>query len=287
MTSFFNKMCPRYNMQVAVLCSPSGADVVLPLGEATKKELIVPASSIGKIIGRGGDMIRELQSRSQGKIQVDHTAKAFKSDTRLVAITGTPDAVKKAEEMILFLVANPLLDATMAIQMLVDDKQRGGQWGSGPPYLNMPNYGQNMAPVDAGFPEPYTPQQQYGGYQNSEPSYAYPPIPQQQQPYGNSYGGMETEIFPASKMYMGRIIGQKGVTINDLQKRSGCDIQINQDVPQGHDCLITIKGSRQGIEMVKQMLRDIIEMGPGHPYAGGGGRKWCGCCSLITVFQMT
>jgi hypothetical protein len=82
---------------------------------------------------------------------------------------------------------------------------------------------------------------------------------------------MESEIFPCSKMYMGRIIGQKGVTINDLQKRSGCDIQINQDVPVGHDCQITIKGNRQGIETAKKMLNDIIQMGVNHPYAGGGG----------------
>eukprot|EP00980_Cylindrotheca_fusiformis_P003754 scaffold834_cov123-Cylindrotheca_fusiformis.AAC.1 len=68
---------------------------------------------------------------------------------------------------------------------------------------------------------------------------------------------------------MGRIIGQKGCTINDLQRRSACDIQINQDVAPGQDCEITIKGSRQGIEMAKQMLREIIEIGPNHPYAGG------------------
>jgi rRNA processing protein Krr1/Pno1 len=79
------------------------------------------------------------------------------------------------------------------------------------------------------------------------------------------------EIFHAAKTYMGRIIGQRGVTINDLQKRSGCDIQINQEVPYGQDCEISIKGSRQGIEMAKTMLREIIEMGPNHPYAGGAG----------------
>ena len=69
------------------------------------------------------------------------------------------------------------------------------------------------------------------------------------------------EIFYASKNFMGRIIGQKGVTINDLQRRSACDIQINQDVAPGQDCEISIRGSRQGIEMVKQMLREIIEIG--------------------------
>jgi hypothetical protein len=80
---------------------------------------------------------------------------------------------------------------------------------------------------------------------------------------------VEVEMFYAAKTFMGRIIGQKGCTINDLQRRSACDIQINQDVAPGQDCEITMKGSRQGIEMSKQMLREIIEVGPNHPYAGG------------------
>jgi rRNA processing protein Krr1/Pno1 len=83
-------------------------------------------------------------------------------------------------------------------------------------------------------------------------------------------------------MYMGRVIGQKGVTINDLQKRSGCDIQINQNVPVGMDCEINIKGSRQGIEMAKQMIQEIIELGPNHSYAGG--RKFIGVMAKTVVF---
>jgi len=278
---------------VSMLCTPTGSEANLPLGEATRKDLNVPASSVGKIIGRGGEMIRELQSRSLAKIQVDHTARAFKSETRSVSITGTPEAVVKAEEMVLFLVANPLLDAMKAIQMLADDKaHKGGKWGSGPPYINMPNSGQNMAPMDSGYTPPST-NHQYGGYQNAPPAnqgYA-PPNPQQNTYQGGgggggygggsgggggsgsgNFGNSETEVYPTAKMYMGRIIGQKGVTINDLQKRAGCDIQINQDVPPGHDCLITIKGTKQGIETAKGMLREVIEMGPNHPYAGGGGQ---------------
>lgn len=48
---------------VATLCSDDGRDAELPLGMATRKQLIVPSTSIGKVIGRGGEMIRELQTR--------------------------------------------------------------------------------------------------------------------------------------------------------------------------------------------------------------------------------
>ena len=80
---------------------------------------------------------------------------------------------------------------------------------------------------------------------------------------------METDILYESKQYMGRVIGQRGVTVNDLQRRSGCDIQINQHNAVGPNCEITIKGPRQGIESAKRMIREIIEIGPAHPYAGG------------------
>ena len=262
---------------VLILCQENASDADLPLGEAKREYVVVPAQSIGKIIGRGGEMIRELQSRSQVKIQVDHSGQSgLDNSEKQVTITGTALAVAKATEMVLFLVANPMMDAMQSISMLAEDKLRGGVWGSGPPYPNLPNQGHNMQSNSGvgGYDQQY-----YGGAgggvsQNLSygppgsgqyPPYAgaQPAYQQQQASYGQygGSGGVETEIFYAAKNYMGRIIGQKGVTINDLQRRSACDIQINQDVGPGQDCEITIRGSRQGIEMAKQMLREIIETG--------------------------
>lgn len=280
---------------VHMLCQENASETDLPLGEAKREFLIVPASSVGKIIGRGGEMIRELQARSQAKIQVDHNSHNGMDQQKHVTMTGTPQAVTKAKEMILFLVANPLMDAMQSINMLVEDKlQRGGIWGSGPPYPNLPNMGQNMQPdVGAGAGGGgygYDQQPHYGGYQAppahqpyaaaptpyaaAPTPYAAPPQAYQQPvaatPYGQygvaaGGGGTEIEVFYAAKNFMGRIIGSKGVTINDLQRRSGADLQINQDVPPGRECEITIRGPRPAIETAKQMLREIIEVGKFDP----------------------
>jgi len=253
---------------VAMLCTENGQDAELPLGEATRKILDVPANVIGKIIGRGGEMIRELQNKSQCKIQVDHSGGSAgpSSSTRQVTLTGTDISVVKAEEMIKFLTSNPALDATVALNMLLEDKNKyGGKWGSGPPYTSMPNNGQGMQPQSNN-------QNQYQNYNNNP---AYNSNQQYSQQYSqNQTSPTETEIFPCPKIYMGRVIGQKGVTVNDLQNRSGCDIQINQDVPPGQDCQITLRGARQGIEHAKQMLKEIIDLGPNHPYAGGRGGQY-------------
>ena len=224
---------------------------------------------------------QELQSKSHAKIQIDHSgAVGIDPSMRLVTVIGTQESVVKAEEMITFLISNPAADAMNSITMLVREKMQGvSQWGSGPPYTTMPNNGQGMTDMNSsnssggGYGQTSNP---YGYNAGNTGGGGYNQHHQQQSQshgYGGGYGGSESEIFPCSKMYMGRVIGQKGVTINDLQKRSGCDIQINQDVPAGQDCEITIKGPRHGIESVKKMLSDIIELGPNHPYAGGGGSR--------------
>mmetsp|Transcript_6252 Transcript_6252/g.9129 ORF Transcript_6252/g.9129 Transcript_6252/m.9129 type:complete len:599 (-) Transcript_6252:168-1964(-) len=263
---------------VAMLCRDGAKDTDLPLGKAVKKIVQVPSNVIGKIIGRGGEMIRELQNKSRGKIQVDHSGTGM-DEYRQVIVTGVPESVVKAEEMINFLCANPSMDAMQALQMLVRDKlSSGAEWGSGPPYHTLPNQGQGMTADTAGMGAGaysgggYGPASSgYGGYGDQQ-GYGVHGANQ----YGStsvSIGGIETEVVPCAKMHMGRVIGQKGVTINDLQKRSGCDIQINQQVPVGMDCQISIKGSRQGIDTAKQMIQEIIELGSQHPYAGGHGSK--------------
>lgn len=79
----------------------------------------------------------------------------------------------------------------------------------------------------------------------------------------NAVGSViETEMFYCAKKFMGRVIGEEGETVNDVQKRSGCDIQINQNVPVGQDCQISMKGSREGIDMAKKMLQEIIGRTP-------------------------
>lgn len=292
---------------VAMLCQEGVSEQQMPLGSAMREILIIPAKSVGKVIGRGGEMIRELQGRSQAKIQVDHSgASGIPPDQKQVTITGTDLAVTKAKEMVMFLVANPMMDAMQSIQMLSETKTQGGTWGSGGPYDTLPNQGVNMQPQSmpggqggygggypgggggGGYQQPAP-----GGYGGGPPGGGYGGAPQggfggapqqggyqaQQSPgqYGGGGGGggrpgpsgTDSDVTFVAKSYMGRIIGSKGVTINDLQRRSGADIQINQDVAPGQDCPITLRGNRQAIELAKQMIQEVIEVGPGHPYAGG------------------
>ena len=267
---------------VAMLQQENVNEDNLPLGDATRRYVIIPAQAVGKVIGRGGEMIRELQNKSQAKIQIDHTgASGLSPEQKQVSITGTEQAVTKAEEMINFLSANPYVEGLQAISMLIDEKLRtGNQWGTGPPY-NMPNQGVNMTAEMLGQQPGAAAYGGYGGYQQQQPAYGYAPAPGYVPPAatagGQVYGGQEVDVVYAQKQYMGRIIGKKGATINDLQRRSSCDIQVNQDVAPGQDCEITVRGTRAGIEMVKTMIKEIIEIGPQHPvsfFFRSNGSRW-------------
>ena len=263
---------------VSILCQPDGKPEDLPLGEAQRKIIFVPATVIGKIIGRGGEMIRALQNQSAAKIQVDHSGAGADPNQRQITVIGTPTSALKAEEMVNFIAANPQMDAMAGLQMLVRDKaSSGAAWGTGPPYVNMPNGGVGMTQAD----------QAYYGQAGGGPG-AYGAAPggygaAAAMPPAAGPGGTVTDTVPAAKNYMGRIIGQKGVTINDLQRRSGCDIQINQDVAPGQDCIITITGPPGGVQTARQMLQEIIEMGANHPYAGGANREVLKLC-LPNIF---
>jgi KH domain len=140
---------------VHMLCQGGVNENDLPLGQAKRELLVVPAMTVGKIIGRGGyehrnssshfalistlqynlttrmpfillsllffprEMIRELQNRSQAKIQVDHSGTSgVDPSEKQVTITGTEESVVKAKEMVLFLVANPSHDAMQSLNMV-------------------------------------------------------------------------------------------------------------------------------------------------------------------------
>ena len=112
---------------------------------------------------------------------------------------------------------------------LIDDKLRGGgTWGSGPPYPNLPNMGQNMQPQPSynqggyGYGQP-TGYGAPGGYGAPPGAGAYgggyqqPPPQQAAQPsFAAGGGGRESEIFYASKSYMGRIIGTYPVSASKI-----------------------------------------------------------------------
>lgn len=79
---------------------------------------------------------------------------------------------------------------------------------------------------------------------------------------------------PAEKV--GIVIGAKGVIVNEIMRRSGTKVVINQDVPAGQPNIVVITGPRYRISVAKNLVNSVITGGPNalqmSPMGGGGGR---------------
>lgn len=67
------------------------------VSKETLKEIFVPSKLVGKIIGRGGATISNLQSKSNAKINI---VKNNKSENTLIKITGNKEGIQIAESLI-------------------------------------------------------------------------------------------------------------------------------------------------------------------------------------------
>mmetsp|Transcript_9777 Transcript_9777/g.27651 ORF Transcript_9777/g.27651 Transcript_9777/m.27651 type:complete len:416 (-) Transcript_9777:1065-2312(-) len=73
-----------------------------------------------------------------------------------------------------------------------------------------------------------------------------------------------TQILDCPRNVVGRVIGRGGETINDFQRRSGARIQIDQNVPEGMPCKVTIEGNAQTVDMAVRLINDVMTHGPNH-----------------------
>ncbi|KFK32529.1 hypothetical protein AALP_AA6G255200 [Arabis alpina] len=86
-------------------------------GQGTTKKIDIPNMRVGVIIGKGGETIKYLQLQSGAKIQVTRDMDADpNAPTRTVDLTGTPDQISKAEQL---------------INDVLEEAEAGGTAGSG------------------------------------------------------------------------------------------------------------------------------------------------------------
>jgi rRNA processing protein Krr1/Pno1 len=86
--------------------------------------------------------------------------------------------------------------------------------------------------------------------------------------------GTEEMECPADKV--GIVIGAKGVIVNEIMRRSGTKVVINQEVPAGEPNVVVITGPKYRIATAKNLIASVITGGPNalqmSPMGGGGGR---------------
>ncbi len=174
-------------------------------------------SQIGKIIGTGGANIKEIQSKSGARVQIDQD---YPPDVpRKVNITGTSTAVNIAVQM---------------VQGIMNTGHLNHSLGTPSPALTTP-----------------------------APSYQ----PYQQPPaniYGGAPAGEVRNTMDVAKAIIGKIIGKGGETIQLIQKKSGCKVTVDQQVPEGYPCKVNFVGTAQTVAIAQHLVQEIMIGVPTH-----------------------
>ena len=196
-------------------------------------QIMVPNRTVGLIIGRGGETIRDLQERSQCHVNIVGEEKSI-NGLRPVNLIGTPQAAQMAKDLIMEIVDS-------------DTKSLAAQGGGLPPR----DMGRGPAGMGAGAGVGYGGGDSYGEKINDTmvvPSEAV----------GMIIGkGMPMAIRPITKRYTDHhSLG--GETIKDMQSTTGCKINVAQPSGQDFEREIGLVGSRAAIEQAKRAIMDKV-----------------------------
>lgn len=215
---------------------PGRAKVNLPAlreGEAST-QVMVPDKTVGLIIGRGGETIKDLQERSGCHVNIVGENKSV-NGLRPVNLIGSERATATAKELILEIVES--------------DNRDNNRGGSGT--------NATSASRDRGF----------GNYERA----------------GSSGGGggrdhIEKTIYVPSEA-VGMIIGKGGETIKDMQRTTGCKINVNQPSRPDVQRKIDLAGTARSMAEAERVIWEKVETvkqrdaaaGRSHNGGGGGG----------------
>ena len=93
-----------FDLLISILegkAAPTSIPVSYGSFTGSTKKIDIPNMRVGVIIGKGGETIKSLQLQSGAKIQVTRDMDAdTNAPTRTVDLTGTPDQISRAEELI-------------------------------------------------------------------------------------------------------------------------------------------------------------------------------------------
>ncbi|XP_035826453.1 far upstream element-binding protein 1 isoform X2 [Aplysia californica] len=187
-------------------------------GGGSSDIMMVESANVGKIIGRGGSKIRDLEQDSNARIKIsrDEDENGMKS----VEISGTDEEIDAAKRMI---------EQCLSQGSDFGGGRRGGfggrgRGGGGGGYGRRDDgWGRRDGDRDSG--------RRFGG------------------------GGDSETIFVESSE-VGRIIGRGGSRIRDMESESGCRIKVSRDGDSQGRSSVELSGNRNQISDAKKMIQE-------------------------------
>jgi len=212
----------------------------------------VDSASVGRIIGKGGSKIRQLEQDSQARIKISREEDDY--GKKEVEISGTPDEIAVAKEMIEECLSQ-------GNDYSGGGGRRGGGFGGrdrggGYDRRDRDDGGRSWGrrdDRDGGYRDNYRGDRDRGGFGGRG---------------GGAAGGDQETIFVESTE-VGRIIGRGGTRIREMEQDSGCRIKVSRD-PDGYGrSSVELSGSKSQISKAKDLIQDC-----GVDIVGDNARGW-------------
>uniref|UniRef100_A0A2C9L7A0 RNA helicase n=1 Tax=Biomphalaria glabrata TaxID=6526 RepID=A0A2C9L7A0_BIOGL len=226
-------------------------------GGGNSTTMMVESSNVGKIIGRGGSRIRDLEQDSNARIKIsrDENEDGMKS----VEISGTEEEVENARRMIEECLNGG--DSGGGGRRGGYGGGRGGRGGSGGGYGRR-DEGWGRRDRDSGDGwgrrDDYDRGSRGGSGRGGGGG------------FGGSSGG-ESETIYVESSEVGRIIGRGGSRIRDMEADSGCRIKVSRDGDSAGHSSVELSGSKSAISEAKRLIQDAgVEIVNGNER----GRGW-------------
>ncbi|CAG0883781.1 unnamed protein product [Cyprideis torosa] len=219
---------------------PTGAGAVLP----------VPQPAVGVIIGKGGEMIKKIQTETGARLQFQQSNVP---NEQICRISGKGEQITEARRMIL-----DLIDSVMGTQHL------GGPFDGLVP--------SSVMQAQDGPYQWIRDNQRAGGPYSGGPPRGPGPWPGPGGPWGDGPGGNPEVYFPVPASKCGLVIGKGGETIKQINAQSGAHCELDRRPPPNpNEKVFIIRGSPQQIDHAKSLICDKIGLPPPPPTAGPGG----------------
>eukprot|EP00041_Stephanoeca_diplocostata_P041972 m.9727 g.9727 ORF g.9727 m.9727 type:complete len:576 (-) comp6988_c0_seq1:1424-3151(-) len=241
----------------------------------------IPDEFVGKIIGKGGMSIRELQDTSGAHMDIAKQC-APGSVMREIVITGGQAQVAYCNLLLQGKVGQGEV-STPGYQAAYNyySQVYPGNQAAQQPQQQQQMYGQQAYGAQQGYGQQQYGQQQQNYYQQQQmQQYGQQYGQQQQAAYGGGgrpqmaapadpsqpytpYGvpaGQTASVMQVPNGLVGRIIGRGGATIKEIQEQSGAHIDIPQDQGGAYRA-ITITGTDATIQMCRTLVEGKISEG--------------------------
>eukprot|EP00798_Chlamydomonas_sp_ICE-L_P009524 gene9524-12463_t len=250
---------------------PSGAPG-MEYGQITDT-FACPADKVGKVIGKLGATIKDLQQRSGTQIKVDQTVPG---EHKPINITGSKEAVARAKQMIQDVIVSDAVptasvgETTRSVEcaphLVGRIIGRGGET-----IRSLQTASGAHIQVNQNFPDGVPRQVDISGRADAVDRAQKMVMELMTGEQGNTqtviqkFGAGVVRVVDCPKPLVGRIIGKGGEIIKGLQKQYNASIQIDQTV---NPCKVTITGPAQAVTQAERAVLDVMEGGDGR--VGGG-----------------